>query len=182
MQLTYLNFASAKNHPVSIWRKLFLTAAVLIVVGLGARWAIQKESVANLESRWSKTQPRVVPKPVRSAMQQRDLDAQAKAVGQAVQQLNIPITDLIRTLQIPKDIHVALLGLDLGSQGGATSAGASGTLKILGEAKTPDDMVTYVAFLGDQPFFKSVYLTKHELNAAVAEKPYRFQLEAQWRE
>jgi hypothetical protein len=45
-------------------------------------------------------------------------------------------------------------------------------------------MLNYLAFLNQQPMFSSVYLLKHEMssNADAPEHPYRFQLEAQWRQ
>ncbi len=95
-------------------------------------------------------------------------DQQVKIVGDAVRQLNVPVTRIIKMVQAPGDIHVALLALDLNL----------GTLKISGEAEGAQDMMNYVAFLSEQPLFSSVYLVKHEQTG----NAYRFQLEAQWRD
>ncbi len=58
----------------------------------------------------------------------------------------------------------------------------AGALKIGAEAETAQDMINYLAFLNQQPLFKSVYLVKHEMSTTAADHAYRFQLEAQWRQ
>lgn len=184
MRLTRLDFVPGPP-PVRGWRLALLVFGLLVSIGTGVRWWLQADATAALEGQLSRAQPRAVAIPVRSAARQRKLEMQAKAIGEAVRQLNLPITDLIKTLQPPKDIRVALLGLDVGGKGvGSESDGvnAAGVLKIAAEARTPQEMTTYVAFLGDQPLFRSVYLVKHEIHAASPERPYRFLLEAQWRE
>ena len=55
-------------------------------------------------------------------------------------------------------------------------------MKIAAEAETAQDMINYLAFLNQQTMFRSVYLVKHEMNMNAPEHPYRFQLEAQWRQ
>jgi Tfp pilus assembly protein PilN len=85
---------------------------------------------------------------------------------------------------------VALLGLDLngqpaqdaGDKARAAPQGPAGSLKIAAEAETARDMLNYLAFLSQQPLFRSVYLVKHEQAAGDQPRPYRFQLEAQWRQ
>ena len=161
------------------WRALFLLVALLALGWASARWVIQRDAIQQLSAELRRTQPAPIVKPVRSAAQQRELDSHAKAVSEAVRQLNLPIIALLKEIQPPKDIRIALLGLDV--SGKTNGEGQGGPLKITAEARTPQEMTTYVAFLADKPMFESVYLVKHELNAASAEKPYRFLLEAQWR-
>jgi hypothetical protein len=46
-------------------------------------------------------------------------------------------------------------------------------------------MINYLAFLNQQRMFRSVYLLKHEMTGTAqggGERPYQFQLEAQWRQ
>lgn len=181
MRLTRLDFITA-SAPVRGWRAVLMTIGVGALLTGALHWMAQKDAVDALETQLAQARPAAAAKPVRSAAQQRELENQAKAVREAVRQLNLPIGDLIRILQPPKDIRVALLGLDIGGKSHGDDAHPSGMLRISAEARTPQEMMSYAAFLGDQPLFESVYLIKHELNAASAEKSYRFLLEAQWRE
>lgn len=182
MQLTRLNFADGRA-PARGWRMIILCFGVLALSISGVNWLVQYEENAALNKQLQKTRPRVEPKPTMSAAQQRELQEQVKTVKAAVYQLNVPIFELIKALQPPKDIRVVLLGLDVGSHKGGNEIAESeggGLLKISAEAKTPQEMTTYVAFLAEQSLFRTVYLLKHEQNAASSEKPYRFMLEAQW--
>lgn len=185
MRLTQLNFISS---PPSLygWRGVLFAAGLLALLGAGADWYFRQKSIANVEMQLSKARSPAPARPVLSAARRRELDEQAKAVRVAVRQLNAPFGALIKSLQPPKDIRVALLGLDLVAGGGKAEepagSGASGALKVMAEARTPQEMATYTAFLSDQAIFQSVYLVKHELYATSAERPYRFLLEAQWQE
>lgn len=182
MRATRLDFIPA-SPPRGGWRLLVLLAGALLLLAWGQRWQAQK--AVNLQLQRELAQIRPAPKAapvVRSASEQRELDAQAKVVGDAVRQLNMPVAALFKTLQAPKDIRIALLGLDLNAKSGGT-ASAAALLKIQAEARTPQEMMAYVAFLDEQPLFRSVYLVKHELAVAGAGEPvWRFLLEAQWRQ
>ncbi|MES2151612.1 MAG: hypothetical protein V4508_17680 [Pseudomonadota bacterium] len=174
MALTRLNFC-AHGAPLRGWRLALLVAGLLALAASGLQWIVQARASARLEAQLAQAQPRTVLRAPFSATLQREQDQQLKLVADAVRQLNLPVTRLIRTVQAPQDIRVALLGLDLG---------ASASLKLSAEAETAQDMMNYLAFLDEQPLFVSVYLVKHELGmgSSAAERPYRFQLEAQWRE
>lgn len=165
------------------WRLALLAAGIIALLPSAARWLQQANEIQGLETQLSQSQPRRAPKPTLTPTQQRDQDQQAKAVAEAVRQLNLPVARLLKTLQAPGDLHVALLGLDLNGQP-VQEAGAlaSGSLKIAAEAETARDMLSYLAFLNQQPMFRSVYLVKHELAGGAAGQAYRFQLEAQWRQ
>jgi hypothetical protein len=181
MTLTTLDFSTGAA-PLSGWRLALLVAGVLALAGAGLDWIVQARSVGKLEAALAQVQPAAPLRAPLSPEQQREQDQQLKAIAEAVRQLNLPVTRLVKTVQSPPDIRVALLGLDLNGKGEAGSNGASGALKLAAEAETPQDMMNYVAFLNEQSLFTSVYLVKHELNAAAPNHPYRFQLEAQWRE
>ena len=186
MRATRLNFIPA-SPPLGGWRVLVLLAGALLLLAWGQRWQAQKAVNLQLQRELAQIRPAPKAAPIaRSASEQRELEAQAKVVADAVRQLNLPVASLFRTLQAPKDIRVALLGLDLNAK---STGAASGTalLKIQAEARTPQEMMAYVAFLDEQPLFKSVYLVKHELAvpgavAGAGEPVWRFVLEAQWRQ
>ena len=161
------------------WRLALFLAGGLMLLPAAVYWLVQAQETRRLEAQLAQLQPA---RPVRaplSASQQRERDLELKQVAIAVRQLNLPVTRLIKTVQAPRDVRVALLGLDLNAQQGQDGASA---LKIAAEAETPQDMLNYLAFLNQQPMFSSVYLLKHEMNMNTPEHPYRFQLEAQWRQ
>jgi hypothetical protein len=182
MAVTRLNFVARSSRP-SGWRLGLLAGGMLALASACLNWSLQARSVARLEASIAMAQPRAVVRASLPAAQQRIQDEQEKAVGEAVRQLNLPVGRLIRTVQAPQGVRVALLGLDLANkpEPGQASAGPSGALKISAEAETPQDMMNYVAYLNEQPLFTSVYLVKHEMAAAPGH-PYRFQMEAVWKE
>ncbi len=167
MARTTLNFVGGMTRPAP-WSWLVFACLVAAAVTSGTSLVLRLRAVAQLEQGIALAQPRVATAAPMSATARQQHDQQVKIVGEAVRQLNVPVTRLIKMVQAPSDIHVSLLALDLNL----------GTLKISGEAEGAPDMMNYVAFLGEQPLFSSVYLVKHEQ----AGNAYRFQLEAQWRD
>lgn len=200
---TELNFIR-QGASIRWWHALLLLAALALLVGWNQRWQQQKQHNRQLQQELDKIVPVAATKVVRSAAEQQDLENRARVIGEAVRQLNLPVASLFKTLQPPKDVRVALIGVDLNAKTGAGSgvggvsggsggsgvagagaagnpAGGAGVLKIQAEAPNAQQMMAYVAFLDEQPLFKSVYLIKHEVTAASGEAAYRFLLEAQWR-
>ncbi len=182
MGLSRIDFLPASAaQTFSGWRLILCLAGALSLLPAAVYWLVQAQETRRLEAQLAQLQPaRTVRAPL-SASAQRERDIELKQVAVAVRQLNLPVTRLVRTVQAPRDVRVALLGLDLNAQQGQDGASA---LKIAAEAATPQDMLNYLAFLNQQPMFSSVYLLKHEMssNADAPEHPYRFQLEAQWRQ
>ncbi|MDC8758644.1 hypothetical protein [Janthinobacterium fluminis] len=180
MGLSELNFI---RRPARCdgWRLALLAAGALALLPAAGHWLAQAQTVRRLEAQLAQAQPRQVAAAPLAPALQREQDAQLKRVADAVRRLNLPVTRLIRTVQAPRDVRVALLGLDLNGdndEGGRPS----GALKIAAEAETAQDMLNYLAFLNQQTLFKSVYLLKHEMHTGAPEHPYRFQLEAQWQQ
>ncbi|MES2128101.1 MAG: hypothetical protein V4463_12575 [Pseudomonadota bacterium] len=171
MHTTRINFVT-RAAPLTGWRFALLVVGVLALGATSLFAIVQLRIAARLETDLAQAQPRRAERPTLSVTQQRDQEQQIKSINDAVRQLNLPVTRLIKTVQAPRDIRVALLGMDL----------AAGTLKISAEGETARDMINYVAYLGEQSLFTSVYLVKHEANLASPDHPYRFQLEAQWRD
>ncbi|MFM2086341.1 MAG: hypothetical protein RLZZ237_1210 [Pseudomonadota bacterium] len=165
------------------WRLALCLAGIAVLLPAALGWLVQFQETRRLEAQLAQLQPTQPVRAPLSATQQRERDIELKQVAAAVRQLNLPVTRLIKTVQAPRDVRVALLGLDLNAQQGQDGASV---LKIAAEAETPQDMLNYLAFLNQQPMFSSVYLLKHEMgkdaNANTPAHPYRFQLEAQWRQ
>lgn len=203
MSVTRIAFVRAAP-PLNGWRLALLAAGLIALLPTAARWLQQWNEVQGVETQLAQVQPRRAAQPTLTQDQQRDQDQQTKVVAEAVRQLNLPVSRLLKTLQAPGDMHVALLGLDLNGQpvldpdaasasgakndtgagpGAANAANAAaGSLKIAAEAENAQDMLNYLAFLNQQQMFRSVYLVKHEMAGGDAGHPYRFQLEAQWRQ
>jgi hypothetical protein len=187
--MTRLNFLP-RAVPLSGWRLALLSLGVVALLPAAVNWASHLQAVSRLEARLDSqaaaAQPVRLTRPALAPAQQHEMDLQVKAVAEAVRQLNLPVTRLIKSIAAPADVRVALLALDLNGQqpqDGTDAAVPSGALKIVAEAETAQDMINYLAFLNQQAMFRSVYLVKHEMAAGGAgERPYHFQLEAQWRQ
>jgi Tfp pilus assembly protein PilN len=187
MALTQLNFVQGRQAARG-WRLALLAAGLLAFGAAGADWLLQARRAGALDAQLAQLAPRPAPQPRLPEAEQRAQERQLAIIGDAVRQLNLPVGRLVKAVQAPADIHVALLGMDLdskpesGNQRGNQRGSAAGGLKIAAEAETAGDMMRYVAYLNEQDLFTSVYLVKHELNGAAANRPYRFQLEAQWQD
>ncbi len=101
-------------------------------------------------------------------------DAQAAAVNGAIAQLNLPWHQLFDAVEGATPKTIALVSLEPDAK--------KSYVKGTAEAKTSDDMIAYIERLKQQSFFSAVSLIKHEVNEQDANKPLRFQYEAQWAE
>lgn len=158
------------------WRLSLLAAGVLLAsVALGQVWS-HHISMDGFQRELAQSNTSVRPHArTRSASERRDLDARILSVNEAIGQLNLPVTALLRAIQPPRDVRVALLGMEVTGRN-------AGMLKISAEARTGQEMATYVAYLAEKKLFETVYLTKHEIAEHDPERPFRFTLEATWRE
>lgn len=187
MSITRLDFQPRILRPAG-WRLAILLAGVLMLCAATAHWLLQLQALRLSSAQWQthadRMQARQLTRPALAPAQQQQRDLQMQAVALAVRQLNLPVTRLIRSVAAPADIHVALLALDLNGEPAAEHAGAqsAGAMKIAAEAETARDMFNYLAYLNQQSLFRSVYLNRHEMVSAAGERPYHFQLEAQWRQ
>lgn len=191
--MTRLDFVP-RAVPLAGWRLAVIVVGVLTLLPAVVNWMAQRQTVdrlrARLDAQAATLQPRHLTRPSLAPAQQQQMDLQVKAVAEAVRQLNLPVTRLLKTIEAREDMRIALLGLDLNgepAQDGEAAAPSrpAGTLKISAEAETAQDMINYLAFLNQQRMFRSVYLLKHEMAGAApggGEHPYQFQLEAQWRQ
>lgn len=191
--MTRLDFVT-RAVPLAGWRLAVLAVGVLMLLPAAVNWVSQRQTVdrlqARLDAQAATLQPQHLTRPALAPAQQQQMDLQVKAVAEAVRQLNLPVTRLLKTIEAREDMRIALLGLDLNgepAQDGEAAAPSrpAGTLKISAEAETAQDMINYLAFLNQQRMFRSVYLLKHEMAGAApggGERPYQFQLEAQWRQ
>lgn len=101
-------------------------------------------------------------------------DAQARAVNQAIAQLNLPWRDVFDAVEAATSPSIALLSLEPDAR--------KRRLNGIAECRSSEDMIAYIEDLKRQAFFTTVVLTRHEINEQDPNKPLRFHFEAQWAE
>jgi len=100
----------------------------------------------------------------------------AKRVGEinmAIMQLNLPWAEFLSAIERNLSGNVVLLGIDPNAE--------KRMVHIEGEAKTAEDMIDFVDQLGQDPFFQTASLLRHQINDGDRNRPYRFTMEASWR-
>ena len=150
---------------------LWPAAAALCVAGSGV--------LATQAWRWEHDAERLALPPAGdtappAAPASHELQAEIRAVNAAVAQINLPLDDVLRELQPPRDLPVTVLSLDI--------EGFPGTpIRLGGEAASGADMTRYVDFLAGRARIASSRLTRHEVDGARPGQPYRFVVEFTWR-
>lgn len=96
------------------------------------------------------------------------------AINLAISKLNLPWRDLFDSIEQATPKNIALISLE--------PDGIKKTLVIIAEATNAHSMLNYLENLNKQPLFTQVILVKHEINKQDSNSPYRFQLEAQWKD
>lgn len=97
-----------------------------------------------------------------------------QALAAAIQILNLPWRDLLDTVERGTPKNIALLSLE-------PDAGKN-TLLVVAESANSEAMLDYVSQLKAQELFEDVRLVMHEISKQDPFAPYRFQIEARWRE
>lgn len=178
MKRTRIDFA-----PRSLRRTLFhtppriaaLAAAALVACSVAAfhadSYAQQQRELAALQAALAAKSSAPVQK-VAVTRLPKLAPAQAKAVNDAVMQLNLPWRDLHDAVRAATPASVALLSLEPDAK--------RRTLRITAEARASDDMFAYVGKMQAQDWFSSVVLTRHEIMEQDPNRPIRFQISAQW--
>lgn len=108
----------------------------------------------------------------------REEVARIKGVNAAIRELNLPIEALLRSLQPPDKIQVAVLNVQTAAQ---SADGGSG-LKIVAQALSSADMARYVAYVAGRKPFTDAYLTGHQEIRDAGETQYRFTVETRWKD
>jgi hypothetical protein len=157
-------------------------AALLLVAGFFVLHAwLAVGQARNLDEQVESMRVATVPLPSLPKVSSPEERAQVRAVNAAIVELNLPVAALLKALQPPKDIRVAILKVEIS---GASSSDPDGnpSIKILAEARSGEEMARYVSFVSARPPLTSAYLRRHEIVDSTPEHPYRFSMEAAWRE
>lgn len=158
------------------WRWLVLAGTVILAGAMGL-WAEQANMAVGSATAQLNAAANSEQTPPHTVAWSREEIAQVQAVNIAVRELNMPITAILRALEPPQNIHVAVLSVEMGA---AAVGQASSSVKIVAEAKSSADMPRYVAFVAERKPFSGAYLTRHEIDENNPENPYRFTVEALW--
>lgn len=100
--------------------------------------------------------------------------AKTQALSTAIQKLNLPWRDLLDTVERSTPKNIALLSLEPDA--------SKNTLVVVAESANAQAMLDYVSQLKGQDLFLEVRLVMHEISKQDPFAPYRFQIEARWRE
>ncbi|MFJ1471873.1 PilN domain-containing protein [Massilia orientalis] len=162
--------------PRGTWSLLFV--ALGLAPGLGSSitqyrrlQAIEAQRTAQVAQ--AQAQARAVARTPVAAPARTVPPAQAGAVNASVQQLNLPWRGLHDAVQAATPATIALLALEPDAR--------KSSVRITAEAKNSDDMIAYVEALQRVEWFTTVLLARHEINEQDANRPIRFQIDAQWR-
>jgi len=168
------------KHRASVHRMTF-ASALMYVVGIALLVALALaclDSIASEQRQKSQIQELIAKLhgPVqRSPSADVQLSAEKiKAQNAAIQKLNLPWRDLLDTVERATPKNIALLSLE-------PDAGKN-ILRVVAESANSEAMLDYVSQLKGQELFVDVRLVMHEISKQDPFAPYRFQIEARWRE
>jgi hypothetical protein len=153
-----------------------MVLAVAMTVNANRLAAMARVQETELVSRTSALDP-----PVPAALT-REESRRARAVNAAIRELNLPIGAVLRALTPPRDIRIALLGIDVDHReiGEGPADEPISTLKLTVESPTGAEMARYVAYLAGRTPLSAVYLVRHEIDEKNPTQPYRFIAEVAW--
>jgi hypothetical protein len=111
-----------------------------------------------------------------SAGSQREMDDMAleiKHANEVLNQITMPWDKLFQAVEWSADKDVALLAMEPDE--------GKHEVKIRGEAKNIEEVLSYIRHLAEQEIFSSVYLQSHQVQQQNAQRPVRFSLVAAWK-
>ena len=161
--------------------RVLVAAVAMSVACVGVVQAVRLSARAHSEEQALTARTKQSPKPARIPLSRAE-QSRVQGVNAAIRELNTPVAALLRAMQPPRDIRVALLGIELAPSGAVDGGADASTIKLSAEAPSGADMARFVAFLSERRPFVGAYLTRHEINEADASRPYRFTVEATWHE
>ena len=164
----------ASGPAMTPWRWGAALAALLLAAGASWQAAQAARQADALRSRLEAERPPALEDPSAAIAWTREEKARVQAINAAIRDLNLPLAALLQALQPPRDLGVAVLGVDVQGQ----PADAGSTIRITAQAPGGVEMARYVAYVAGRKPFGSAYLTRHELEAA--QHMHRFTVEATW--
>ncbi len=172
-----LDALSSQKSPLTLSRAIVLAAAIACVGIITVQAVKTSFAVRSLTSQLNTTTNTKAVVVHHKALSREEI-AQAQAVNIAIRELNLPVSEIVRALEPPKSIRVAVLSIETGS----SHASIPAPVKIVALARTGAEMMRYIAFVAKHKPFNRAYLTRHEIDDTLVDRPYRFTMEASWRE
>jgi len=176
MRRINIDFGRARPGPSSLALGLLLAGFLVCAAGVW-RYGEAGLAVERTDSELAAARDKLAVKhpadDAASAASPQLGEKETSAINQAITQLNLPWRALFGILETTKPATIAILSME--------PDGKKQSLKLHAEAKTPDDMIGFVDLLKQQPIFADVLLQKHEINDQDPNRPYRFTLDARWR-
>ena len=169
----FKNRASARSITIASATMYVMSIALLVVLALACLNLINSEKKQHIQIQELKAKLRL---PVQRSMS-ADVQLSAektKAQSAAIQKLNLPWRDLLDSVERATPNNIALLSLE-------PDAGKN-TMLVVAESANSEAMLDYVSHLKEQDLFIDVRLVMHEISKQDPFAPYRFQIEARWRE
>lgn len=111
---------------------------------------------------------------IEDAASQADLALEVNAANAVLRQLTVPWDDFFGALESSGRGKVTLLALEPDVE--------KLQVKVVGETKNYEGVMSYITQLEGKPIFSSVYLLNHHVEQQDPDKPVRFSLVAAWRE
>ncbi len=176
MKRINIDFGRARPRPSALTLGLLAAGFLVCTVGVW-RYAEAGAAIEQLDSALNTARDNLAAKhpaiDATAALPPMS-DQQLLTINQAITQLNLPWQALFKVFEAAKPKTIAILSLE--------PNGKKQSVKVQAEAKTPDDMIGFIETLKQQPLFADVLLQKHEINEQDPNRPYRFILEARWRD
>ncbi|MCL1824907.1 MAG: hypothetical protein FWG26_03035 [Betaproteobacteria bacterium] len=165
---------AVSRHPLpSRVQYVALTCGALLVVALSVLLFLTAQSIGESAARLEEVRPPAKQAASEPAWSREEL-SRVRAVNTAIQDLNLPIGVILRALQPPPEIRVAVLEVD------ATPGESAHTVKVTAEAPTGEDMAQYIGFISGHRPLTGAYLTRHEIIETASGRTYRFTTDVQW--
>lgn len=162
-----LNIEFSAARPRASARSMLLLAGAITALA-GAAWGCISEIEATQVANNRLKAARLQAAPEYGVLTPNKADA----INRAIRQLNLPWDHLFAEIEGRLTEHISLLSLEPDA--------ANRVLRIQGEAKSPEDMLDFIAALDDQTFFQDALLIRHEIVESDRNKPIRFIAEARW--
>jgi hypothetical protein len=164
------------RHRAAGWRlraALAVTAIAALFLSVRAMQTAQAAVAVQAEVDISS---RPVPSQTAGPGWTREEATRVQAINAAIRELNLPIDGLLRSIEPPKDIRVAVLSVETSGE----AAKGRSSLRIVAQTPSSGEMARYVGFVSERKPFIGAYLVRHEAVDEAGQHFLRFTVEAQW--
>ena len=152
---------------------LVLLVAVLMLFLAGDYYQGMTEKIRDLEVKSGLAAKSAGRTTAGSQREMDDLALEIKHANEVLNRITMPWDKLFQAVEWSADKDVALLAMEPDE--------GKHEVKIRGEAKNIEEVLSYIRHLSEQEIFSSVYLQSHQVQQQNAQRPVRFALVAAWK-